>query len=151
MKTRVFFAVFVVFFSRFFPKPALAADPPPPVIDTLIRRVRQELALRDVSRRAELHTFSGTNAARSRQHEFLPRSLRTGFTYITNTTTNGGSDCVVTNFAYEWRPERDAPSGFYRVVSRRGQQRGAHGNRVDRLAYGRRRMNGNGDCHRSAG
>jgi uncharacterized protein (DUF1800 family) len=69
---------------------------------------------------------------------FFQSPYITGYTVITNNTTNGPVVMTVTNYAYEWRNTTAAsPSGFYRVgVTPLSSNAVLTANVLNRLAYG---------------
>jgi len=94
------------FVSLSFPQVSSAADPPPPAIDTF-RSTGSVKALRfEPYPAAQAYTFySATNAGSpfTVNPNFVLSPYITGYTTITNNTTNGPSVVTVTNYAYEWR------------------------------------------------
>jgi len=97
---------------------ARASDAPPPNIDSITANGTLR-ALRFVPYpAAQAYTFfSATNLGGpfAANTNFYLAPYVTGYTLITNTTTNGPVVVTVTNFAYEWRAANSGPNGFDRL------------------------------------
>ncbi|MSU60112.1 MAG: DUF1800 family protein [Pedosphaera sp.] len=130
-----------IFFALNIAVRVFAADPPPPVLDS-VKVSGSTKGLRfDPYPGAQAYTFySGTNASGplSLNTNFFQAPYITGYTLITNLTSNGPVLLTVTNFAYEWRLTNvTAASGFYRVgVTPLSNNAVLVGTVLNRLAYG---------------
>ena len=95
-----------------------AADPPPLKLDSVIANGDQRsLRFAPYPGAQSYLFFSGTNpAALTADTNFFLAPYITGYTVITNVTTNGPVVIMVTNLAYEWRLTNvTAQSGFYGI------------------------------------
>ncbi len=120
--------------------PLFASDPPPPKLDPVIANGDQRsLRFEPYPGAQSYWFFSGTNpAALTANTNFFLAPYVTGYTVITNVTTNGPVVITVTNLAYEWRLTNvTAQSGFYSLgVSPLSSNALLTANLLNRLAYG---------------
>jgi len=138
MKTRrVLCCVWSLFFSRF-SETRSAADPPPPVIDTLISTGSvRACASRCIPARRVTHFSAARTPPRSRPTRISSSLLRYRFHVYYEHDHERRSDCGCHDLCLRVAlTNATAPSGFYRVGVRRGTARGAHGNRVEPAGLG---------------
>ncbi|MBI3853723.1 MAG: DUF1800 family protein [Verrucomicrobia bacterium] len=118
-----------------------AADPPPPAI-TNLNLSGSQLNLRfppyPASQAYSILSTTDLGLPLAPNTNFFLAPYITGYTTITNSTTNGPVVITVTNYAYEWRlTNAPAGSGFYRVgVTPLSSNAVLTANVLNRLAYG---------------
>ncbi len=118
-----------------------ASEPPPPVIESLTATGGVKNLRFAPYPAAEAYSIL---SARDLASPFVPDTnfflapYITGYTVITNNTSNGPVVMTVTNLAYEWRSTNaSAPSGFYKVgVTPLSSNAVLTANVLSRLAYG---------------
>ena len=123
------------------PFPLSATDAPPPVIEQIFSSGSQKSLRFTPYPGAQAYTFfSATNPTGpfTINTNFVLAPYLTGYTLITNTTTNGPVVVTITNLAYEWRLTNfTAPSAFFRLgVTPVNSNVVSGANVLNRLAYG---------------
>ena len=118
-----------------------ATDPPPPTIESFTSTGAVKALKFPPYPAAAAYTFySATNVSFpfTVNSNFVLSPYITGYTTITNNTTNGPVIVTVTNYAYEWRyPNATAPAEFYRVgVTPLSSNALLTATVLNRLAYG---------------
>jgi uncharacterized protein (DUF1800 family) len=118
-----------------------ATEPPPPVIESLTSTGAVKNLRFPMYPGAQAYTIlsapdAGSPFAVNTNFSLAP--YITGYTIITNNTTNGPVVMTVTNYAYEWRNNTaTAPSELYRVaVTPLSSNAALTANVLNRLAYG---------------
>jgi uncharacterized protein (DUF1800 family) len=119
----------------------LASEPPPPHIDSLtttggVKNLR--FAPYPAAQTYSILSAPDLGSPFVVDANFFLAPYITGYTIITNVTTNGPVVLTVTNYAYEWRnTNAAAPSGFYKVgVTPLSSNAVLTANVLNRLAYG---------------
>jgi len=118
-----------------------ASEPPPPVIESLTSTggvINLRFAPYPAAQSYSILNAPDLGSPFMVDTNFVLAPYITGYTIITNNTTNGPVVMTVTNYAYEWRNSNGAgPSGFYKVgVTPLGSDAVLTANVLNRLAYG---------------
>jgi len=121
MNRQLVFKSCAILFASSFALQLFATDPPPPLLEGVNVSGSTKALRFEPYPGAQAYTFfSGTNydGPLTLNTNFFLAPYVTGYTYITNTTTNGLVTLTVTNVAYEWRLTNvTSASGFYRMAA----------------------------------